>query len=157
MPLIDGCMFVFYMHLAKALWVYGAVGAICWDQRCSKPNCGNLLLPPLFCCCPSAEGYHSHSSVDYLSYHQREHISIPQLLLRSLSFVAQVCFHWLSIPGAARLVLRNEQSFNHPSFHKLNVVPWKCSMPEHQCGCCTGIQWNVLKWRISFRNLLFSS
>lgn len=138
--LIVACLyFICVLPKPCAFMVLSVLWYVCWDQRCSKHNCENFSLPPLFCCCPSAEGYHSHSSEDYLSYHQTEHISIPQLLLHSLSFVAWICFHWQSTPGAARLVLRNEQSFSYPSSHKLNAVPWKCFVTEHQRGCCTGV------------------
>lgn len=132
---------------------------VCWDQRCSKSECETLLLAPLFCSCPSAEGYHSHSSGHYLSYHQTEPIYLHPSAAspQSLGFVVWICFHWQYTPRAARLALRNEQHFSYSSFHKINPVPWKRFVLEHQRGCSTGVQWTVLKWRISFRNLPFCS
>lgn len=81
----------------SVLWYF------CRDQKYCRHNCENLLLSPLFCCWPSAEGHHSDNCGDYLLQHQWEHTSIPQLLLCSINFPvwpsgshSSICTHHLS-------------------------------------------------------------
>lgn len=96
---------MFYKLFAKDLWVtaVSVLWYFCRLQKYSNHNHENLLLPPLFCCCPSADGHGSHSFGDYFFQHLWEHIRIPQLLPCSVNFPvwpsgshSSICTHHLS-------------------------------------------------------------
>lgn len=132
---------------------------VCWDQRRNKHNNNNLLLPPLSCCCPSAEGYHSHCREWGLPLwsSNRTQLYSSAACAQSLGFVAWIRFHWQSTPGAARLLLRNGQSFSYPS-----VSQTKCRSLEGLCAWApVWLQYRHIEkcsnWCISVRNLLFCS